>query len=37
MDLVTFIKRFSSIIKNYTKDFRDIGSSDSCHKCHNRL
>ena len=35
--LMTFIKPFSSIIKNYTKVFRDIESSDTSHKCYYRL
>ena len=32
VDLVTFIIPFNNIIKNYTKTFRDIGSSDISHK-----
>ena len=34
VNLVTFIRLFSSIIKNHTKDFRDIGSSDISYKFH---
>ena len=36
-DLVTFIRPFSIILKNHTKAFCDIGSSDISHKCQYRL
>ena len=32
--IVIFIIFFSSIIKNHTKTFRDIGFIDISHKCH---
>ena len=31
---MTFVRSYSSIIKNHTKDFRDIGSSDISYKFH---
>ena len=37
VDLVTFTRPFSNIIKNNTKSFRDIESSDISYKYHYRL
>ena len=36
-DSVTFIRPFSDKIKNHTKAFHDIESSDISHKCHYSL
>ena len=37
VDIVTFIKFFSNIIKNHTKAFRDIGSGDISHNCYYKF
>ena len=37
MDLMIFIRHISNIIKNHTKDFQEIESSDISHKCHYKL